>query len=114
MTTLPALVMGEVTTLGAGPQPLTCDVPFVTRALQQTRKGGGFTLQERLYECDNGLALAARRGGPLHLADATTWEVAVLTPQRFTSGDRVGWIDEQALTRMVTRLAEWQPGPVQS
>lgn len=106
MNQQPSIVMGEVTDLGAGPQPLACDTPGVS-ARRSIRKGRGFTVEERLYECANGLALAARRGGPLHLADAHTWEVAVLTEQRYLNGKPVGWVDEAKLQRLVARLAEW-------
>jgi hypothetical protein len=105
-STQPCVVMGEVTALGT-PSPLACDIPGVVRA-QQSRRGKGFRVEERLYECANGLALGARRGGPLHLADADSWEVFTLDERRLPiGGHAVGWIGEEQLLRLVKRLAEW-------
>lgn len=106
--TEPVLVMGEVTALGSVREPLDCAIPGVV-AQQQSRGKGRLRVEERLYECPNGLALAARRGGPLHLADSHTWEVMLLTEFRSTAWPQPeGWVTEDTLSRMVANLAEWQ------
>lgn len=106
MSRQPAVAMGEVTVHGA-PRPLPCPVKHV-RARQNVRRGGGFTVEERVYECGNGLALGVRRGGPLHLADKETWEVVVLTPQRVVNGTSATYVTEDQLLDMVHRLSRWR------
>lgn len=102
------LILGEV--VGDGTiKPLHCDIPGVT-ARQTTRKAGRVTVEERLYECANGLALGVRRGGPLHLADPEkgTWEGFVLGHQRFVISEVAGWLDEATVRRWVTALSQYR------
>lgn len=92
-----------------------------TTMLEKTRKGllpfdfkgdmaPADVITERLYTCPNGWQLGARRGGRLHLADATTWEIFVLNSWGIAVGESVGWVDEPTLERAVERLAAWPEG----
>lgn len=69
-------------------------------------KANGRLVTQRLYSCPNGLALGARRGGPLHLADKTTWEVFTMSGG-IVYGNAAGWVTEDELQRAVARLAAW-------
>lgn len=98
------LIFGELT--GSAPVlPLDCPVPGVV-ARQCRRRHRAITIQQRLYECPNGLALGARRGGPLHAADERTWEI-FLFDRGVPYGESVGMVDEATLERAVRRLAAW-------
>lgn len=102
------LVMGELVGGNAEPQPLDCPVNGVA-ALQKRQRSGRIVVESRLYECANGLALACRRGGPLHMADAKSWEIAVMDERRIVHGNALGWVSEETLLQAVTRLAAWTP-----
>lgn len=99
------LVIGELTDPGV-PHALACPVPGVT-ARRTRRRYAGRTHEKRLYECANGLALGARRGGPLDQADGDTWEVWSLDERGLPIGESVGWVDEALLERTLRRLAAW-------
>lgn len=105
MTAAAELVMGELVGGARKVLPLDCSIPGVVKAQQTRRRLDGRTFEERLYECANGWALGARRGGPLHMAGEDTWEIFVLTPQRIANGKPGGWVDEPTLERAVRRLA---------
>lgn len=107
------LVMGEVVGGKATITDLRCATPGVC-ARQSRQRYGGLTIENRLYECANGLTLAARRGGMLHLAGADSWEVNVFTRHMVPTGEPVGWVSEEALARAVDRLAAWPNDPPQN
>ena len=82
-----------------------CPIAGVIRAREVCRQSHGWAITERLYECADGWSLGVRRGGPLHLADESTWEMFVLD-HGLAHGDPVGYVTDEQLTRAVNRLAE--------
>lgn len=69
-------------------------------------KANHATVTQRIYQCDNGLQLFARRGGPLHAADRHTWEI-VTGDRGVPYGSPVGFVDDATLADVVDRLAAW-------
>lgn len=70
----------------------------------ETEAAGRDHITERLYRCTNGLQLGARRGGRLHGADATTWEIFVLSSNSVLVGAPVGFVTDEQLEQAVVRL----------
>lgn len=73
----------------------------------QRRSERGQLIVERMYRCPNGWALGARRGGPLHLADAQSWEIFAIRPDGLPIQPSTGFVDDAALARRVSELAAW-------
>jgi hypothetical protein len=73
--------------------------------LERERRSEGRLITERLYDCGDGWSVAARRGGPLDLADDDSWEVVVLMGA-VVYGAAAGFVTEQELAWAVDRTRE--------
>lgn len=95
--------MTSTNTTAAATQ-LACGIAGVREALETNRRKAGVDIVQRLYRCDNGWQLGARRGGPLDLADEDSWEIFVLDERGVVSGESAGWVSDETLALAVQRL----------
>ena len=71
---------------------------------EATRKGARGPITERLYECSNGLAVGARRGGALHLAGKDSWEVFTIV--NGVPRESAGYVTDAYLALHVQAVSE--------
>jgi hypothetical protein len=108
MSTKAALINGEVAFVT---KPHLCPLVCLTKgvdAIHTSRKWQRYTIEERMYRYSNGMALCARRGGPLHLGERRddSWEIFVLNPDGYATGEPVGFIGSDHLRRLVAHLSD--------
>lgn len=77
--------------------------------MTERRTGKGENLRtQRLYQCSNGLALGAVRGGPLDAGDDyRPWEIFTIAPSGIPYGNSVGFVTDEQLSLAVSRLDDW-------
>lgn len=93
-------------TTSTQPHPIPAPEGMTGLEKQFRSKANGDLVTQRLYQRADGLALGARRGGPLHLADADTWEIFTMC-NGIVYGEPVGWVTEERLQSAIARLAAW-------